>query len=488
MAFYTIFIIIIYVQVYFTNMAGGYSEQKYPHYYGGYPYPYPHIRFETPTAVKILFFGIIIMMIVQFLSLTANVLQSIYFNAGSDYRTGMVFTGILFSISGLLFWIFIILLVISVYVFHRGKFEFNQQHQESIKWAKFYIIGYFILFALAFILALIIVASMFLSEQFSQAPAYLTGISSVITILQSFFLGFLILFLVKEIISPRDRDILYIFAGLMVLLPLIQAITVMIEFLQIESSNFSDFSDYYYSRLIFFGFCNLVMWAIAAFAFYNISKRLKINERTIPDKPAKFLPRPKVISKYLYQFYTKPKRSILAVVIVAIIIGAGVGVSAQALQDQISKPSISFSGDTFSESGEYQTSEDGILNEGESVDIDIHIHSNIIVFEVFLYWVDEPDQGYRDNEPDMFTLQVDLNGESRSETDQNPQGGQGEIGLSWHYDENESYYVDTALITITLEIAGDQEGPIGLPRSPLTIEDNSNEFQLDVMYYYQSEY
>ncbi len=469
-------------------MAGRYSEQKHPPYYGGYPYPYPHIRFETPTAVKILFYGLIIMIIVQFLNLTADIIQSIYFNAGGDYLTGILFTGILFSISGLLFWAFIILLVISVFVFHRGKFEFNQQHHENIKWAKIFIISYFVLFALTFILALVMIASMILSDQFYQISPYYSGITSVITILQSFLLGFLILFLVKEIISPRDRDILYIFAGLMVLIPLIQAITVMIEFIQLGSSNFSYFSEYYYPRLIFFGFCNLVIWVIAAVAFYNISKRLKINERTIPDKPAKFLPRPKAISKYLYQFYTKPKRSILAVVVVAIIIGAGVGVSAQALQDQISEPSISFREDVSSEPGEYQRSEDGILNEGESVDIDIPILAVIVLLEVTLIWMDEPDQGRRNNEPDVFTLQVDLNGESRSDTNQNPQGGQGEIVLNWYYYEEESYYVDTALITITLETAGDQEGPIGLPFSPITIPDNSNEFYLDIYCVYIEEW
>jgi hypothetical protein len=44
-----------------------------------------------------------------------------------------------------------------------------------------------------------------------------------------------------------------------------------------------------------------------------------------------------------------------------------------------------------------------------------------------------------------------------------------------------------ALITITLERAGDQTGPIGLPFSPYTIPDNSNEYQLDVYYIYKSE-
>jgi hypothetical protein len=469
-------------------MAGGHSEQKYPPYYGGYPYPYPHIRFETPTAVKILFYGLIIMIIVQFLRLTADIIRSIYFNPGADYRTGIILSGILFSISGLLFWAFIILLVISVFLFHRGKFEFNQQHHENIKWARIFIISYFIVFALTFVLALVIVASMFLSEQYYGIPGYYTGISNVITILVSFFLGFLILFLVKEIISPRDRDLLYIFAGLMVLIPLIQAITVMIEYSQIASDDFVYSSETIFSRLAFFGFCNLVIWIIAAVAFYNISKRLKVNERTIPVKPAKFLPRPKAISKYLYQFYTKPKRAILAVVIVALIIGAGVGVSAQALQDRIYEPLRSFREERFSEPGEYQRSEDGALNEGESVDIDLDIHSNIIVFEVYLNWMDEPDQGRRDNKPDTFTLLVDLAGESRSDTDQNPQGGQGEIGLNWNYDENESYYVNTALITITLESAGDQEGPVGLPFSPYTIPDNSNEYYLDIYFVYIEEW
>jgi hypothetical protein len=467
-------------------MAGGYSERKQPPYYGGYQYPYPHIRFETPTAVKILFFGLIIMIIVQSLGLLTNLVVYSFSNSQSfdDFRSGFFIMGILSSISGILFWVFIILLVISVFVFHRGKLDFNQQHHDNIKWGIRFLVAYVILFALAFIITIYLIASMIFSEQYYGIPPYYTGVSSVITILQSFFMGFLILFLVKEIISPRERDLLYIFAGLMVLIPLIQAITGMIENFSVASDDSTYTSDIFYTRLVFFGLCNLVIWIIAAVAFFNISRRLKVHGRTVPDKPGKFLPRPKAISKYLYQFYTKPKISIIAIGIAAIIVGAGVGVSAQALQDRIFEPSINFGDDMVSGPSEYHIGEDGMLTEGNSIEVDIPIDADLLEFEAFLYWTDEPDQGRRNNEPDVFTLQVDLNGESGSDTNQNPHGGEGQIGLSWNYDENESYYVDRALIIITLETAGDQEGPIGLPFSPYTIADNSNVYYLEVYYTY----
>lgn len=465
-------------------MAGGYSEQKHPPYYGGYQYPYPHIKFETPTAVKILFYGLIIMIIVQFLGLLATlIIYSFYTNQSfNEFRTDFFIFGILNSISSLLFWIFIILLVISVFVFHRGKLEFNQQHKKNIDWAKIFIIGYFILFAIAFIMTLFIIASMLFSEQYFQVPSFFTAISSSVAILQSFFLGFLILFLVKDIISPRDRDLLYIFAGLMVLLPLTNATTGMIESLLLAPGDSGFGVDVSYGTAIIFDLCYLVIWLIATFAFFNISKGLKTLERTIPDKPDKFLPRPKAVSKYLYKFFSKPKVSIPTVLVIAIIIGAGVGASAQIAYDQ----AVEHAKENF-EDVEYlpyqsHRSENGILSEGQNEFIEVNIHSNIIELEVNLYWVDEPDQGRRNNEPDVFTLQVDLNGESWSDTNQNPHGGEGEIGLSWYYEKEDLYYVDTAMIMITLETAGDQTGPIGLPISPYTIEDNSNEYFLEIYY------
>jgi hypothetical protein len=464
-------------------MAGGYSEQKIRYDYNYY-YPYQYRTFETQNAVKFLFFSSIIIFIVQILDLTSGIIQSILFTDFENILTGIFIFEVLNSVSGLLNFIFIVLLVISVYMFHRGKNEFGQQHQVNILWAKKFIIGYFIIFIIAFFIALYMVATMLLIDQLFYIPPYYSGISWVITILLNFFLAFLLLYMVKEIASPRERDLMYIFTGLMILLPLIQAIVEMSFNYQFISGGSNSVGDTYYTRIIFFDLCYIINWALAVYTFYNISKRFDNNDFKVPDMPGKFLPRYRSISKHIYHFYSKPNRTLIAVIIVAIIVGAGVSVSAQVAQDQIFERSSEYSEDLVFEPGEYHISDNGIISEGESIDIDIPVDCDLILFEVYLYWSDEPDLSLRENEPDTFSLKADLEGDSKSDSDTNPHNGEGEIGLSWYFDEYEPCYVDLIFVTITLQTAGDQTGPVGLPRSPIMVEDNSNEFYFEVYYIY----
>jgi hypothetical protein len=92
--------------------------------------------------------------------------------------------------------------------------------------------------------------------------------------------------------------------------------------------------------------------------------------------------------------------------------------------------------------------------------------------------------GFRNNEPDRFTLDVEFGSYSESFTDENPPDGPGLIGKEWFFDYEEFADGISIELSVTLEYAGDQMGPVGLPRSPATVDDDSNEYSISIHYEY----
>lgn len=74
--------------------------------------------------------------------------------------------------------------------------------------------------------------------------------------------------------------------------------------------------------------------------------------------------------------------------------------------------------------------------------------------------------------------------DSDSATDMNPYGGAGRFVLEIMSDPLEDQSMSFIEITLTLDTAGDQTGPIGLCANPLTVADNSNQYNLQVSYTY----
>ncbi|MCK5561722.1 MAG: hypothetical protein KAJ51_14060 [Thermoplasmata archaeon] len=344
-----------------------------------------------------------------------------------------------------------------------------------------FLLGYIIVIGISFAVTF----SLLVSGIGSAYYIYYT-ITETLAIILSFFLGFMILFLVKEFVNPRIKDLLYIFAGLMVLIPIFQVIVWI--FLPISlTTDFYWLDEPVLIAMTFFTLLHSIMWGLAAFVFYNINKGLKIHGRTIPKEPPSFLPRPEPVAKYAGEFYLRPKRAIFGVVVVTIILGVALGASYY-VPNESDSSSSRFPEDMYDESPHsYGYTEFGEIFERETKQLELDLFCEVFSFRVDFYWTDEPDAPMRDNEPDRFTLEVNLGALSDSDSQENSQGDMGHIYIEWEFDVEDPRFIDYAEIVITLDDAGDQTGPGGIAQSPLTIEDNSNEFQLDVSYFYQAE-
>jgi len=66
-------------------------------------------------------------------------------------------------------------------------------------------------------------------------------------------------------------------------------------------------------------------------------------------------------------------------------------------------------------------------------------------------------------------------------------GESGVIVLEFIFNPEDEQFIDFVEITIILETAGDQTGPFGIGGSPLTIEDDSNDYELRIVYTYLKE-
>ncbi len=121
--------------------------------------------------------------------------------------------------------------------------------------------------------------------------------------------------------------------------------------------------------------------------------------------------------------------------------------------------------------------EDGYLDEGEN---DTYDPDQGYVMKAWfnLTWTDEDPPIGRTNEPDEFNLEVIApNGESRSDSASNSVGGDGSVSIGVDVDGNMGgrWYV-----IVTMVEAGDNTEPSGY----LTVEDDGNDYDLDMWFKY----
>jgi hypothetical protein len=136
--------------------------------------------------------------------------------------------------------------------------------------------------------------------------------------------------------------------------------------------------------------------------------------------------------------------------------------------------------DSFVEDSENLTG-GGMLNEGQSemITISSELDKYIKEVKVTLTWTDEPDNSPLENQPDTFSVTLTGPGGSESSSGSNAIGSPGmittEIGFTISEvaelisAEEDDYGIECI---ITMEEAGNQEGPFGLYEQP----DDSNDY------------
>jgi hypothetical protein len=449
---------------------GEYNPNPMSTQVGVYPPPYGQ-RSDTRTGVKIMFIAIIFAIIDLILGIFYYIVIYSLFNPYFivENITGWIIVSVTFSIiRTIIFIIFLILMVISLYFFLRGRFEFNIEHTANVNLAKIFIIIYIVILITSFF-----VFPLILLAQGYSGLRLLVGLSTIATILLGFFLSFAILFLIKSFVDPRDRDLLIIFASLMILLPLFDFIINKILFLAPVGPS-------YFLYLTVFPIIRLFIWLFAAFAYLSTKRCFTPDGKFTPAHRPAFLPRPRPVAGYIHGFYAKPIIAFILILIIAMVFGTAVGLSVQVpdlnVEVDITPPGLD---DLTLGEGAVEGTER--LQEGQSASIDISVDGAIVYLEGYLTWIDEPDEGRFTNQPDRFTIEITCGNETETYTDRNPHGAEGVISFEMTFPE---LGLDYAEITITLEYAGDQTGPAG---RWAFVSDNSNEIDYEFYYEYIDE-
>ena len=441
----------------------------------------PEVKVNTKNGLNIIILGFIIIIISNILSIiSSSILYYIIYNVSNYWEMGFWF--ILVSsisiVTIILYILFIILLVVSFLAFNKGKFEFGEVHLRNIRYAGVFIITYVVLFASGLISDLFFYPFTYYPD--SSIPiSIFVAYSEMLSIISAFFIAFAILYLVKSFASEFEKDLLYLSASILIILPIISSILYIFTY-----TTFS--YDIYLGSSLTLRIIRIINWFIVVFTYVRLKRSFDTYARFKPKEDKKFLPRPEPMAGYAFRFYSKPIKALKIFIIVAIIFGAFSGIafaSTYITFDEMYSSSIGSQGNEQDvESKQFDYSES--LTETETIDSIIPVNGELIQLDALLTWIDEPDRSRRSNEPDVFSLEIQYVVETLSQTEQNPQGEQGIIQLSCGYDLDEGVYVDEITVSITLVYAGDQTGPLGLGSSPLTIEDNSNEFECVVNIHY----
>jgi hypothetical protein len=362
---------------------------------------------------------------------------------------------------------------VSFFYFYKGRYEFNQKHEKNINWAKIFIITYIFLWILTFAVTILIPILLF--PEISLVLSVTFGITKLISFLMSFFLGFTILYLTKEIAGAQEKDLIYIFIIMILLFP-IGLFIIELTFYPYQT---------YFGYIIYVSFTSivgLITWSLALLAYSRIKKSFDAYSRYYPNETTRFLPRPEPLASYGYRFFSNPVKAFIVIFIIALLIGTGTGALVKSQYDAYYR-ALPESSDYLYHDLEHEQYASGSINEGETMDFTFEFDLPVYNFSVQLVWRDEPDQILRTNEPDRFSMSVSLGGLSDSKEDSNEQGDVGIIDVEWGIPKDDAMTVESVYIDLTLTQAGDQVGPMALLNSPLTVEDNSNDFELFVTYW-----
>lgn len=477
---------IIYLQNNLFNMAEGYYSSSYSaKYQADYLSKY-NIAYYSRNGVRLMLIAITFYIFSHIFRATSVHIQSYMFFEISDARynlamalawTSIVFVGI-----------FIAIVLVSLYMFHLGRFEFNPQHTKNVKWSIIFMIGFIVISVLSIIISVIYVISSIgqeADELTSSAYYIYSGFPQAFYILQSFFLAFMILLVVKEFVTFRMMIFLYLVAGLIILIALVDSIIDILDPYFFNPETAQDFAAIIRLKANFI-FIIALIWSLVALSYIFILGSLKTYGRTLPPKSLATRPILGRVIKYFRPVTTRPYVPFIAILIIAVIMGGAAAESAQVPRRLGIATGLPLRVEQPSEvSSEYL--EESMLNEGESIDINININKDVNSIYFVLSWEDEPDEPLRDNNPDEFSMDVSAGRLTKSDESVNDDGGYGHITIYWDFGADDPYSISTAQITIKLEFAGDQEGPAGIVGSPILVEDNSNYFKLRVWWTYIEE-
>jgi len=464
-------------------MTGGASDQKLPQYYAGHSYPYPPVRFETQNGLKLMLVAIIFFTLSYVLRAISVHSQSYEFTGISQeqYDNAMLigWTSVFFTA------LFIITVIIALIMFYRGRTEVNSQHAKNVKWSIIFFTGYIIVSLLSIIIALI-----YIMTAASSNPSHLTssvyyiysGFPQAFYVLQSFFLGFMILLVVKELVCYRVKFFLFFIMILIILIAITDAMIDIFDASLFNPETNEDFAEIIRFKAYFI-LLHALIWFLAVIVYFYILRNFKLFKEIEPAPILETQQPSRPVTILFETMSIRPYIPFAVMFVVAIILGAA---AANAAQEPRRLGIVSGLPIWEDEESYYYEDymEQGELQEYESIDVTVEIDREISAIDIQLWWQDESDLPLRDNKPDRFNVNAQLDGLQKSVTDEDGQDGSGYIVIQWTFSEDKLKFVNEALITLTLEYAGDQEGPGGISGSPLVTEDNANEYTLSVSWGY----
>ena len=375
--------------------------------------------------------------------------------------------------SGVILVVSVVLLLIALFFLYKGKDEFGPGHAKDVRWTIIFLVAYLVLAAIGTAPGTAVATG--------DASEVTLVLPTVMSILSSFFLAFAVLYIVRDLIGRFEKDLLYLFVALKVLVSMVFNIVIMF------TDRGSDPLQASANLIRLTSYANLVdalVTIMPVVAYWFVLKDMKEHGTDLPKARKGFLPRPRRIAPLVQRFYSRPVEAIVVMVVVAILIGAGTGLGAYYRRDQGDKDDGPK--DLWERTLAIEILEGGgSLTEGDTVDFTLTVQKFVVDIEIALLWEDEPDARFRTNEPDSFSFTGDVNGDVRTDSGANGQGGPGELFLTWSFSEEEPEHVECVNISITLTSAGDQVGPIG--SGPLTITDDSNEYSFKFGYLYFDE-
>lgn len=430
-------------------------------------------KYHTNKGTKFMMLAFVFIIIYYIMSIIYYNFIFYGFNDVYFSVTDLYFYFIFYLILFFFLLLFIIFVLISLWSFNLGRYEFGPGHQNNLSWAKAFLISYVIIY-----LGSILIFPVFMVLPFTLDEFYYI-LLQMFSIINGFFLGLGILLLVRAFAKPLQKDLLYIFSFFMILLPIIGSVIIVLRLTGI-------FAEAYYGPSVFLivsDIIYLVIWLLALISYNSISKSLILYGQPIPPTRKGILPRPKPIAYHMNNVYSHPMNAFFGIMLITFLLGMGMaygtepcafkGTESKEVQDE----------DCYDfEVVDAQERFSGSLREGDSEEFQVLLDAPIIYYCAELIWEDEPDEKYRYNNPDQFTLDTTVGELSDEISERNPHGEMCVIRVIWEFNIEKPLECDSAATKITLDNAGDQTGPLGLNMGPFKIDDFSNDYELVVSY------
>jgi hypothetical protein len=320
---------------------------------------------------------------------------------------------------------------------------------------------------------------LYVTNPIENVPIF-SSILSALYIIEGFLLALVILFIVREYIGIFEKDLIFIVITILILLPIIDTFIMILAMSGIIGLDRIG----YFAFIFIINLFQILSWSLAIFAFLNIYKSFDSSSRYTPRDKPQFLPRPKPVAGYVGTFYSRPVTGLFIIIVIAIVLGAGVGASYPDLSGFGDSSDNPFFNDI--EIVEHSVYQDGntVLQEMESQDFHIPVDGYVTFIHLIVVWEDEPDQYPLKNQPDMITVELYYGDYFDSATGENPQGDAGVISYEKVFAHSYEYHSNSVDISIILTYAGDQTGPGGW----LTVQsDDSNEVLYEFVITYSTD-